>query len=196
MGPSPSKSQILLMMEPNPEHASLLRDSLHLVSSPKCELVETDNLPAAICALRELKPLIILANLDSVDNDKATAIAKLRRHGPQSRLVITSSNADPQQAVTVIQSGADEFMLKDRATLDKLPVLFRRWLKKCSRRKDTSGNTASNNTTVRLQKELNKLVEQLRPLANHTKNTVDRELHTLLKRIEQLGKHLGRKDPK
>lgn len=68
---------------------------------------------AAVAAVRDQRPDVVLLDLRMPDGDGVVAMRELRRSAPRSRVLVLSSFSDDEQVFAAIQAGAAGYLLKD-----------------------------------------------------------------------------------
>jgi len=68
---------------------------------------------AAVAAVERLRPDVVLMDLVMPGLSGVDAIARIRQHSPETRVVVLTSFASDDQVIPAVQAGAAAYLLKD-----------------------------------------------------------------------------------
>jgi DNA-binding NarL/FixJ family response regulator len=117
-------SQRILLVD---DHA-LLREGLAGLFShqPDFQVVgEADNAQAALAQAQQLKPDLVLMDIDMPGEDGVSATAKIKASVPQATVVMLTVHEDADTLLEAIKSGAQGYMVKNMR-MDELLAHLRR----------------------------------------------------------------------
>lgn len=77
----------------------------------------------AVAAAARLKPDVVVLDLRLPDANGLTACQQIKRRQPDTRVLVLTSVADDQTIVSVIQAGADGYVLKDVVGVDMVATV-------------------------------------------------------------------------
>lgn len=100
----------VLMVEDDPAHAHLVRRALKGLVE---EVVHHESLAGAIEYLSKQRPDLIITDLNLPDGNPSITVMKLRERAPLVPLVVLTSSNSLRDAVEVMRTGADDFVVKD-----------------------------------------------------------------------------------
>lgn len=119
----------ILIIEDNPDHASLLREYL-ACSLANSKISEVSHPRQALQLLKKQRFELILLNSHFEKPPHTSLLYKLKRSHPQTSIVILGGEGDEVLAAKCIKIGADDYLVKTRSSLHELPKIIRRILKK------------------------------------------------------------------
>jgi DNA-binding NarL/FixJ family response regulator len=117
-------SQRILLVD---DHA-LLREGLAglFAHQPDFQVVgEADNAQAALAQAQQLKPDLVLMDIDMPGEDGVSATAKIKASVPQATVVMLTVHEDADTLLEAIKSGAQGYMVKNMR-MDELLAHLRR----------------------------------------------------------------------
>lgn len=104
----------ILLLEDDPGYSRLVQEYL-LDGAIGAHHVQTaSTLAAAVDAIREHPPDVIIADLGLPDAEGDEVVPRLRDAGKRIPIVILSGQEDIEKALDIIQDGAQEFLVKGR----------------------------------------------------------------------------------
>lgn len=104
----------VLLVEDNPADARLIGEMLRNVGERRFELHWVTRLSGALDALRKSKCDVILLDLVLDDSAGLDTLEALRPHAGPVPLIILTSLEDREIAVSALQGGARDYLVKDR----------------------------------------------------------------------------------
>lgn len=111
---SPSSGRWLLVIEDNPADENLLRELLQSLPGEPYQMVCAPSLGAAMSAIEKAQPEVILLDLDLPDGGGIETVTRLREARPEIPLVVITSENDERVAMTAVQAGAQDYLVKGR----------------------------------------------------------------------------------
>ena len=129
----------VLAFEENHYHAELLKKSLES-DSGLFHLTFTSNPAEGLLLLKRKKFDLILTDSDS-DNNNRNWLPLLKKRNPLIPLVVLTSKGDERKAVSAMKEGADDYIIKNKAGLEKLPRLVLAALRKKKENKRAISNS-------------------------------------------------------
>jgi len=114
---------------------------------------------SAIAILRERRPDLMLLDLQLDDTAGATLLARLKEEDIAVPFVVVTGQGDEKVAVEMMKRGAIDYMMKDTAILELLPVVVKRALGVLDSEKKLAAGEAERR---RLEKEVLDIGEQER----------------------------------
>ena len=102
----------VLMVEDNPGDVYLVREMLQTEGEERIDLLTTNRISGAIQILSESRIDAVLLDLGLPDENGLETVKKLREASETIPIVILSGLEDEKMAVTAIQMGAQDFLVK------------------------------------------------------------------------------------
>jgi NarL family two-component system response regulator LiaR len=132
---------------------SIVREGLRalLATEPGIELVgEASDGEQAVALARQLKPDMILLDMQMPRKDGLAAIAEIKQHDPSARILVLTSFSEDEKVFPAIKGGALGYLLKDSSPAELLAAI-----------RDVYHGEASLHPTIarKLIKELNRPAE-------------------------------------
>ncbi len=84
---------------------------------------------AAVAAVERLRPDVVLMDLVMPGLSGVDAIARIREHSPETRVVVRTSFASDYQVIPAVQAGAAAYLLKDVGELADTLVVSEKTVK-------------------------------------------------------------------
>lgn len=114
--------RLLLVEDQNLVHKGI-KDLL--ASKPKLQIVGTANDEnGAIELVAELKPDLVLMNLEMPKLNGIAATEKMCQQFPETKVLVFSSDRETEYVLQALQAGADGYLLKDTLTQDLEPAIW------------------------------------------------------------------------
>jgi signal transduction histidine kinase len=113
------QSMKILLVEDNPGDALLVREYL-FDADPSIELIHKTSLQNSAAVLRENNIDAILLDLSLPDAQGLETVYKARELAPHHPIVVLSGISDRETAVTALQNGAQDFLVKGQGTGDDI----------------------------------------------------------------------------
>ncbi len=124
------KSIRILIVDDLPEVRAGLATLLHLAtkkSSSKVEVVgEAQNGREAVQQARDLRPDVILMDLEMPVLDGYEATRRIKAQQPEARVIILSIHASPEAEQRARAAGADSFIVKGTSYQTLLNIILRK----------------------------------------------------------------------
>lgn len=97
------------------DHAVVRRGiQMFLETDPSIQIVgEAEDCLDAVQQARNLQPDIILMDLVMPQGDGIEAIAEIKRHSPDLKVIVLTTFGDESRAVAAMEAGANGYLLKD-----------------------------------------------------------------------------------
>ncbi|MFU8818865.1 MAG: putative bifunctional diguanylate cyclase/phosphodiesterase [Desulfurivibrio sp.] len=111
-GDQPDSLIKVLVVEKDPEDALLIQRALLGAGSGGFVVKQATSLAAARRELARETPDVLLLSPDPVDSSGSTAVATMRREAPQLPMIVLTSRDDRQTALTIPESGAQDYLAK------------------------------------------------------------------------------------
>ncbi len=128
-GNSEKRPRYVLVMDDNPAHAELLTELLDRHFAPV--IIHTvDTIKAGIEFLAQTQYDLILTDSMVGGDQLASQIKDLRKRFKFIPVIVITGQGDESLAAQLIRKGATEYLVKTRETLDLLPHILERYLKK------------------------------------------------------------------
>ena len=102
----------ILLIEDNPADARLTRELLREVGSITLDLVHADTLAAGLALLAAQEFAVVLADLSLPDAQGLETVRRLREADARVPLVVLTGLDDERIAVEMLQSGAQDYLVK------------------------------------------------------------------------------------
>ena len=116
----------ILYVEDDPRDADLTQHTLAR-TAPHLELETVSNIAQALQRLQRLdsEPLdLVLTDMHLRDGDGLSLLNYIRENSLPVAVVIVTGVGDEETAVTALKARADDYVVKRKAYLDKLPVIL------------------------------------------------------------------------
>src|SRR5436305_4785964 len=110
----------LLLVEDNPDDASLLKDALGKVRHTRFEIAHAERLDQAVEQLSQAKFDAILLDLALPDSSGLDTLAAVREHAPDVPVVVLSVLTDEEIATEMVRQGAQDYLVKGQVGSDLL----------------------------------------------------------------------------
>lgn len=106
------------------DHPVVRKGIRSCLTSPDLEIVgeAVDGLEA-VAKVKELKPDIVLMDIDMPKMSGLDATRQLRKENPEVRVLILSIHSNKQYVLQIIQSGAQGYVLKDASPTDLVKAI-------------------------------------------------------------------------
>jgi DNA-binding NtrC family response regulator len=119
----------VLYLEDNPDHVLLVTDALQ-IQFPGCQVESASLLPEALTCLssRHYDTVLVSSHLHGESTIPRLHNIVSLLHG--TPIIVIAGNGDEKNAANAIKHGATDYLLKSRESLDVLPYLIQRLLKK------------------------------------------------------------------
>ncbi len=114
----------ILVVEPNPSHAKLLKDRLTRNSGWSVDTAGT--LTKALTSLRHEKYACILCETQIPGCSGIRLIRRLRKAGGVIPVIVVTGNGREQDAAELMHAGATDYLYKSRQALDAIPEIVRK----------------------------------------------------------------------
>lgn len=119
----------VLLIEDNPDHARLVRDALAAAGAPvKIHTAETADDGIELAGRHAYRLILIDAFLQN--RLVVNHLPSLRAARPGAPVIVLAGSGDEALAADVIKRGATEYLVKNRETLERLPALLKKYLKR------------------------------------------------------------------
>lgn len=112
----------VLTFEENTYHAQILKDTLEKKSG-QFQLTIAVTPKETLTLLQHGKFDMILTDTDS-ESTPNDWISILKKKNPLTPLIILTSRGDERKAVAAMKEGADDYIIKNRSAIEKLPELL------------------------------------------------------------------------
>ena len=119
----------VLVMEDNPAHAELLTEILDRHFAPV--IIHTvDTIRAGFEFLSQTEYDIILTDSTVGGDPLNLQLKEMRKRYKLIPIIVITGRGDESLAAQLVRKGATEYLVKTRETLDSLPHILERYLKK------------------------------------------------------------------
>jgi diguanylate cyclase (GGDEF)-like protein len=108
----PSRDAAILVVEDNPDHAMLITRLLRKALG-SVQILRATSVSEGLSVIGQTQCQLIIADLGLPDALGIEAVERLHRAAPRTPMIVLSGNADEQIAATTVQSGAEDYLLKD-----------------------------------------------------------------------------------
>jgi DNA-binding NtrC family response regulator len=189
-----AQAQSILYLEGNDDHADLVQGAL-AIKGMRTTVQRVTSLNEALAAIDASPPALCIASLFLGGQALGDELSLLRKQiGPSTPLLVLSRNDDADFAAAAMKRGANEYLVKNRAGLKRLPALVQRLLKSSGRgtRRKPPETAAQGALLPRLLHELEGLAAHAQPLASKAKGLLAEEVDGVITRLERLKDTLGR----
>lgn len=123
------KTRYVLLMDDNPAHAELLTEILDRHFAPV--IIHTvDTIRAGIEFLAQTRYDLVLTDSIVGGDPIASQIKEIRKRFKFIPLIVITGQGDESLAAQLIRKGVTEYLVKTRETLEGLPHILERYLKK------------------------------------------------------------------
>jgi PAS domain S-box-containing protein len=102
----------VLLVEDNPGDARLLRELISEDRRLRAEVTQVDRLARAFAALADDKPDVILLDLSLPDAHGLETVVKTHERAPDVPIIVLTGLNDEELALSAVQSGAEDYLLK------------------------------------------------------------------------------------
>lgn len=194
----------VLIIEDNVHHAEILTEVLDRHFAPVV-IHTVDTIEDGIEFAGKSHYHLILTGAIIREVPASDAISKISKLAGGTPIVVISGKGDESLAAELIKRGATEYLVKTRETLENLPELLRKHIKKQrSRRKKTQPPAESSSSAhghpspAAIMREVDKLTQQALAIVNpKRRKTAGRkhrldELDDLLNQIQRLREMTGK----
>jgi signal transduction histidine kinase/CheY-like chemotaxis protein len=120
-----SPARRVLLIEDNPGDARLLQEMLGEAAAPEFSLVHADRMSAALARLAAEHFDAILSDLSLPDSHGLDTFRRLFREAPGVPVVVLTSLNDTALALTAMQEGAQDYLIKGQVSADNLSRALR-----------------------------------------------------------------------
>ncbi len=145
MNKEPTK---ILLIEPNPNDAQLIKDYISQLNTatngavPTYRLIPSDRLEVAVAFLAEVKFDVVLAALNLPGNLDASFLHQVQRASPDTPIVVLSGSNDDNLAFQAAQYGAQGYLSKDSLNQNNLAQALEQAIKYKAIQADTDRKLA------------------------------------------------------
>lgn len=119
----------VLYLEENPDHIAIVAETLQS-QYPGTHVETTDQLADAVTCIQKQHYDVILANNVLHNEPLVPQLFRLTTVSGATPIVLIAGSGDEKSAANAIKHGASDYLLKSRESLEVLPYLIQRLLKK------------------------------------------------------------------
>ncbi len=174
----------ILYLEDNPDHIALVLESLQC-QFPGTHVESASLLPEALVSLetKAYDAVFVTASLHGEPvSPRLKDIVTAAQGAP---IIVIAGSGDEKSAANAIRNGAADYLVKSRETLEVLPYLLQRLLKKRRQPTDTKPNPSPSSSGVdHLVAEIDQVSRRIHSLQEGTHTDIS--IHTLHDEIQQL----------
>ncbi|HSB55361.1 MAG TPA: GGDEF domain-containing response regulator [Gemmatimonadales bacterium] len=106
--------RIVMVVEDNPDDALLLSVLLEELPGDPCRLLRASSLEQALQLTGQVRPEVILLDLNLPDTTGIESLTRLHEHCPEIPIIVLTGDDDERLAMAAVRSGAQDYLVKGR----------------------------------------------------------------------------------
>lgn len=122
-------------------HPAMLEGLRRMLETEAKSIVMVADEASLIQAVDRITPDLVVADLSFPVTEAANVVRLIKRHRPETKIIVVSVHDEPAVVSEVINAGAEGFVLKQRAVVDLIPAIR----EVCQGRRYVSLGTFGNN---------------------------------------------------
>lgn len=112
--PSSGLSRNVMVIEDNPDDALLLSVLLEELPGDPCQLLRAGDLAQAVQLMGQVRPEVILLDLNLPDTTGLETLTRLHAHCPDIPIIVLTGDDDERLAMAAVRNGAQDYLVKGR----------------------------------------------------------------------------------
>lgn len=181
----------VLAIEDNPDHISLMEAVLQH-HYPGTHLESVRELSEATTCMDRQRYDVVLVSATVQGEALIPHLSRLAQHSHGCPLIVIDDAGDEKSAANAIKHGATDYLVKSRESLEVLPYLIQRLLKKRRPGQETKPHPTPTTTTLNhLLAEIDQVTRRVHALQEvHSPDAAIAELREEVRQLKQMAHHL------
>jgi DNA-binding NtrC family response regulator len=179
----------ILIIEDNIDHVELLSQVIERHYAP-VDLHTVESIEDALDFIEQTEYNLVLTDLYINDASIVSQIPTLRAKLKDVPIIVITGSGDEALAAEVIKKGANDYLVKSKDSLEKVPLLINKYTKKSSAGGASNRSRKPKETPIRekILDEVTSLGKQAKHMATHPSGRIPdlKQLESLLDQIQRL----------